>query len=501
MPAGRSIKTKILGIILLSVFLITTILGIMTFEFSKARLVAMLGGSIKSIASTIASFIDPEDLSLIMSKSEKINERRLATSSAVYSHVYGKQVEMGEIAPDPGLEKAINAYLKYTKLLADIKRSNKIDSPLNVYIVDNNRLRHVLTSDPVILTGAFYTMRPEAKEAFSTGMPQCTRIYKDKDGTWISAYATIPGSSIGMIEINYKINSYLAMLNRELWIIILICFIGFFAAAFISYKLVAPLVSDIQALDEAVFELEEGRYHTPIKTMSDDEIGHLANTFETLRLSIRSKIDELKLSLAREKRAHMESIIALTNAIETRDPYTKEHLSRVERYALLIAKEMHLTREEMTNLMYSCFLHDIGKIYIDTALLQKPKLTTEEFAEIKKHSENGAKIIEGIQFLEGVREAVLYHQERYDGKGYPAGLKGKDIPLLARIIAVADAFDAMTTDRPYKPKISYAAAMDEIAKCAGTQFDPDICQFFLKYRYHIESIAKKHFERSDEDLA
>ncbi|MDO8535488.1 MAG: HD-GYP domain-containing protein, partial [Candidatus Omnitrophota bacterium] len=186
--------------------------------------------------------------------------------------------------------------------------------------------------------------------------------------------------------------------------------------------------------------------------------------------------------------------IALTNAIETRDPYTKEHLSRVVRYALLIAKGIHMNKDEMIKLKYACFLHDIGKIYIDESLLKKAKLSQEDFAEIKKHPQQGAKIMEGINFLEEVRKAVLYHQERYDGKGYPTGLAGTNIPLLSRIVSIADAFDAMTSDRPYKKKISFSAAMDEIEKNSGTQFDPELCIVFLKYRNSIEDIAKKHFE-------
>ena len=113
---------------------------------------------------------------------------------------------------------------------------------------------------------------------------------------------------------------------------------------------------------------------------------------------------------------------------------------------------------------------------------------------MKEHSEKGAKILEGIQFLSEVKDMVLYHQERYDGKGYPRGLKGEEIPLLARIVTVADAFDAMTTDRPYKKKISFQEAMDAVEKLAGSQFDPQICQAFLKYKDSIEQIVTKHFE-------
>ena len=165
------------------------------------------------------------------------------------------------------------------------------------------------------------------------------------------------------------------------------------------------------------------------------------------------------------------------------------------KYALLIAKELGLGRDEMIELKYACFLHDVGKIYIETELLNKKiKLEPGDIAEIRKHSERGAKVIEGIKFLEGVKSAVLHHQERYDGKGYPKGLKGKEIPLLSRIISVADAFDAMTTDRPYKPKMSFRAAMDEVVRCAGTQFDPEVAHAFLEYKGSIEEIAKKHFK-------
>lgn len=357
---------------------------------------------------------------------------------------------------------------------------------------------HGLDTDNVFLTGAVYTMKPEAAAALSTGLPQSTGIYRDKDGVWISAYAPVPAiyseKDRMLVEINYGIGSYVKILHKETGIILFVCLFGFLAAAFISHRLVAALVSNIKKLDEAARGLEEENYSTPIQVKSGDEIGHLAATFEKLRVSIKSKIDELRLAIFREKRAHLESIIALTNAIEMRDPYTKEHLNRVVKYALLIAKGMHLGKDEMIKLKYACFLHDIGKIYIADNLLKKSRLSKDEFNEIKKHSQQGANIMNGINFLEGVKEAVLYHQERYDGKGYPSGLAGDDIPLLSRIVSIADAFDAMTSERPYKAKMTFMEAMDEIEKNSGTQFDPKLCAIFLKYRNSIEDIANKHFE-------
>jgi putative nucleotidyltransferase with HDIG domain len=494
----RSIGNKILDIVLISVLITTAVLGYLSLDFSKRRLASMLSDSIKGIAATTASFINAEDILLIMIYSDGIRERYLSASSATLSHIYEKLDDGKDKGAGDRLNEAIGVYVKYKDLLDKIKRMNNIETPINIYVSEKNGLRMMLTTDNIFLTGAVYGIKPEAARALSTGLPQSTGIYRDKDGVWISAYAPVPAvyseKEKMLVEINYSIGSYVNRLHEEMGIILLVCLLGFLGAAFISHRLVATLVSDIKRLDEAARGLEGENYSTPVNVKSDDEIGHLADTFEKLRISIRGKMDELKLAIVREKRAHLESIVALTNAIEMRDPYTKEHLSRVVRYALLIAKGIHLNKDEMVKLKYACFLHDIGKIYIEEGLLKKAKLSQEDFDEIKKHSEQGAKIMEGINFLEGVREAVLYHQERYDGKGYPAGLKGAEIPILSRIVSIADAFDAMTSERSYKAKMNFMEAMDEIEKNSGTQFDPELCAIFLKYRDSIEDIAKKHFE-------
>lgn len=494
----RSIRTKILGIVLLSVFIITAILGYLSANFSSRRLTSMLSDSIRGIAGTTASFIKPEDMLLILLNCDGIKNRYMSSSSATFSHIYEKMEEARPGAAGDRLSEAIGAYVRYKDLLANIKRQNNIDSPINIYATEDGGLRMILTTEDVLLTGAVYNLRPEAMRAILDNTPQSTGIYRDKDGTWISAYAPVPSvyseKEKMLVEINYKIDSYISRLRGELFVILFVCLIGFLVTAFIGYRLVMALVGAIRRLDKAAEELEEENYDIPIDIKSDDEVGHLADTFEKLRISIRGKIEELKLAIVREKRAHLESIVALTNAIEMRDPYTKEHLNRVVKYALLIARGMHLNKNDMIKLKYACFLHDIGKIYIEAELFKKIKLSTEDFEEIKKHSERGAKIIEGISFLEGVKEAVLHHQERYDGKGYPAGLKGQAIPFLARIISVADAFDAMTTDRPYKPKMTFAQAMEEIKANSGTQFDPKVCEVFLQYKDSIEDIARKHFE-------
>ncbi len=495
---AKSIKTEVLSIVFLATFIITATLGCLSFHFSRTRLVTMLGDSIKGVAATASNFINMRDLLVILSNGGAITERYRAAKDKTFAHIYEKNMESkGDEEAGDASNHALSAYVKYAGLLSNIKKMNNIDSPINVYVRDMYRLKLILTSDNAMLIGTRYAMRPEAEAAFMTGRPQSTKIYKDKDGVWISAYAPISYQPIGrplaVIEINNRIDLYTQKLDQEVWTILLVCLVGFFSTALLSYQLVNRVAYAVRKLDETAMELDKSNYDIQIDIKRDDEIGHLAKTFEKLRSSIRDKIDELKVLLAREKKAHMESVIALTNIIELRDPAMRQHLYRVERYALLIAKAMRLSKEDIVKLRYSCYLHDIGKIGVESALLKKVKLSKEDFEEIKRHSEKGAKIIEGIQFLQEAKDVILYHQERYDGKGYPKGLKGEEIPLLARVVAVADSFDAMTTDRPYKPKVGFQEAMRNIEEGAGTQFDPKVCGAFLRYRGKLEDIAKKHF--------
>lgn len=172
---------------------------------------------------------------------------------------------------------------------------------------------------------------------------------------------------------------------------------------------------------------------------------------------------------------------SLADAIEKRDPYTGGHTQRVTSYSLAIAKHLHLSFLEKKWLKIASVLHDIGKIGIEDKILKKPeRLNPEEFNTIKRHSDMGAEIIEHIRQLREIVPSVKYHHEQIDGKGYPDGLTGEDIPLLAKIVAVADTYDAMTTDRPYRKALEKEAAIEELRKCSGTQFDGEVVEAFIQ---------------------
>jgi HD-GYP domain-containing protein (c-di-GMP phosphodiesterase class II) len=172
---------------------------------------------------------------------------------------------------------------------------------------------------------------------------------------------------------------------------------------------------------------------------------------------------------------------SLADAIEKRDPYTGGHTQRVTLYSQAIAKRLQLKPLEKKWLKIASVLHDIGKIGIEDHILRKPEpLSPEEFDIIKRHSDMGAEIIEHIRQLRESIPGVKYHHEQLDGKGYPDGLKGEEIPILAKIVAVADTYDAMTTDRPYRKAMEKEAAIEELKRCSGTQFDKGVVEAFIQ---------------------
>ena len=177
---------------------------------------------------------------------------------------------------------------------------------------------------------------------------------------------------------------------------------------------------------------------------------------------------------------YLEMVQTLARVIDAKDSYTGDHAGRARQKARRLAEELRMPAQMIRYVEYAALLHDIGKIGIDGAILSKPgKLTDEEYEEIKKHPAIGYQILSPIHFLGPVSQMVLYHQEWFNGMGYPEGLKGEEIPLGARIVATIDAWDAMRSDRPYRKALSVEIAEDQLVKGASRQFDPQVVQAFL----------------------
>ncbi|MGN1271105.1 MAG: HD domain-containing phosphohydrolase [Clostridia bacterium] len=207
--------------------------------------------------------------------------------------------------------------------------------------------------------------------------------------------------------------------------------------------------------------------------------------------------DELKDTYDKLEQAYMESIETLRFTVEAKDPYTRGHSDRVSEYSVLIGKNLGLSDEDLKTLRLGGLFHDIGKIGVpDSILLKESKLTDDEYSEIKNHPTIGAHILSNATIFKDIIPIVKHHHERYDGNGYPGRLKGEDIPYFARISAVADAFDAMTSKRTYRNSLPLDVVKEEIEKCKGTQFDPAIADIFLdilKTQYsEISQIQSKY---------
>ena len=181
------------------------------------------------------------------------------------------------------------------------------------------------------------------------------------------------------------------------------------------------------------------------------------------------------------ERVTLQTISTIANIIDAKDEYTKGHSYRVAEYSSMLAKELGYSDENVANVKYVGLLHDIGKIGIPDSILNKPgKLNDSEYAIMRKHAEIGGNILSGNNMINGMDEGAKYHHERYDGRGYPQGLKGEEIPEMARIIGIADAYDAMTSNRVYRKSLSNETVINELKRCSGTQFDPKLAEIFVK---------------------
>ena len=242
-----------------------------------------------------------------------------------------------------------------------------------------------------------------------------------------------------------------------------------------------------------------------IKRLSIQGYCEKSNKFDQLLLLIESGIrsveqmktikqinEELKEKNEELEKAYLESIETLRYTVEAKDSYTRGHSDRVSEFSVLIGKHLGLSEEDLRILRIGGLFHDIGKIGVpDAILLKEGKLTDDEYSEIKNHPSIGKQILSNATIFKDMIPIVYHHHEKFDGTGYPLGLKGHDIPYLARITAVADTFDAMTSNRSYRNALPLDVVRSEIERCSGTQFDPDIAKVFLDILdYHYDEILE-----------
>jgi HD-GYP domain-containing protein (c-di-GMP phosphodiesterase class II) len=289
--------------------------------------------------------------------------------------------------------------------------------------------------------------------------------------------------------------------------VLIVGFVTLLAVA--SSTLFAGRISrPIQVLAQGARRLAGGHYETRVSVKSNNEVGVLADTFNQMGGEIQKAFLEIQRQAAVNRELFMGSIRMLANAIDEKDPYTRGHSERVAYYSMVCAKHLGMTPEEVDKVHLSGIIHDVGKIGIEDKILRKAAaLTEEEYEIMKQHPAKGEHILEAVPLLKEMAGDGLMHHENVDGSGYPRGLKGDEIPLLGRIVSVADAFDAMTTDRPYSKAMTFEAAIARLRFLAGKKFDPPCVEAFEKAylagdvspaKARLASVASRQVPRASE---
>ncbi len=244
------------------------------------------------------------------------------------------------------------------------------------------------------------------------------------------------------------------------------------AAVILGYLFAVGISTPIRALAASTRAISRGEFHERAPVRGAAEISELAQTFNNMAGDIESYIARLKQAAEENRELFLGSIRMLAAAIDEKDPYTRGHSDRVAKYSVMVGQQLGLSSEELDKLRISALLHDVGKIGVDDRVLKKPgALTAEEFQIMKQHPSKGANIMRPVAQLKEMLPGIELHHEHVDGKGYPYGLKAEEIPLMARIIAVSDTLDAMTTNRPYQSAKDIDDALQVIRKLAGSKFD------------------------------
>lgn len=354
-----------------------------------------------------------------------------------------------------------------------IQETNRLgDAVYTLSNIEGDMARYGVISNGVAPVGQAYRLAPETRpvlrRVLADGEAGFTGIYTSEDGRWITAFAPIRNraeQTVAALEVDFRADVYLAQLRavrRRLWMHSLVAaLLAVGAGVLISRQVTRPVAQLVSAAQRVV----EGDLTTPVRVDARDEIGLLGNVFHLM-------VDRLHAS-------HRSLVDVLVRALESRDGETGS-LPRLARASLALADGLELDPAQREALELGALLHDIGEIRIPEAVLHKPRpFSREERLLGQGHPQTGVEILETVPLLTPALDVVGGHHERYDGGGYPQGLKAEEIPLVARVFAVVDALDAMTHDRPHRAARSIDDALAVLKDEAGGQFDPRIVQAAL----------------------
>jgi HD-GYP domain-containing protein (c-di-GMP phosphodiesterase class II) len=319
-------------------------------------------------------------------------------------------------------------------------------------------------------------------QEFKKAPVRLTIPYDDARGgertTMLGTVAPVPGRDWGVVVQKPEKLAY-ASVSKMVRATITWISIALAAAILAAIIFASGIARPVRALAERTREIANGNYHQRVDVTTHNEIGELAENFNAMSGAIEGAVEQLRKAAHENHLLFINSVRMLAAAIDAKDPYTRGHSERVARYSIGIGKNLNLGEQDMRNLRISALLHDVGKIGIDDRILRKPgALSDDEFEVMKGHPSKGAAIMSGVAQLIDIVPGMKYHHEKWSGGGYPDGLTGEEIPMQARIVAIADTLDAMTTNRPYQKAMELNYVVEKIKSFAGTRFDPRVVDAF-----------------------
>lgn len=349
---------------------------------------------------------------------------------------------------------------------------------LDVYVVTSEGRAVVYSRADGPKTGEDLSRVEIVKDFLSTGgrttvtMPFTMKgdddVARSMLGTYVSVVDDSGWATVAQIDISKAYAGVDRMQRNAVLVVGAVALVALGFGTWLSRAITQP----IRTLRDAAIKIGRGDFSTRVKVEANNEVGTLGDTFNIMGERIEEAVQKISEAAETNRELFIGSIRMLANAIDAKDPYTRGHSERVAYFSSVVARELGLSEEEIQSVHLSGLIHDVGKIGIEDRILRKPAaLTDDEYEMMKEHPRKGQQILDAVPKLKAIAGAGLLHHENVDGSGYPDGLKGDEIPFLGRLVSVADAFDAMTTDRPYSKAMTYEAAVARLRFLAGKKFD------------------------------
>jgi len=431
---GAGIRLKLFGILLPLVFLLITAVTLMVTEVTKSTL-----------------------------------RRDLLQRGAAISRVVALSAGHSLLAKDPlGLDRLVS--------------ETRASDPDIAFVAIRDTSDIMVAHDRVTERGKPFRPVPPLLPVGTFGDTQADEVVRD--GRRLIEYTTpisFAGRRLGIATLGLSMEGFAAA-QRSIRQLIFAAAAAILVVAFFGTLLVSSLITTpVKRLHQGVLSLASSETFQPVPARSSDELGALTRNFNRMAETILAQKTSLRKKALQLEEAYISMVRVIAASMDARDPYTMGHSTRVARMACALGRRIGLSEEELSNLERAAIFHDLGKIQTpDDVLLKGERLSNAEEERMKNHPVDGTEILRMAPFLHRYIPVVRAHHEWYNGEGYPDGLKGDEIPLHSQLIALADAFDAMTTDRPYRQALPEEAAITEILRFRGTQFSPELAKAFAE---------------------